>query len=399
MNDTVTPKSNSVQARNEVSLLDLLQVVADNIKLLTIGPLAVGATALAISFVIPPTYTAATKFLPPQQQQSMAAGMLSSLGALGGLAGAAAGLKSPADQYVAYLKSDNVQDALIERFKLQERYDEKYKVDARKELSKNARISAGKDGLITVEVDDKEAQVSAELANAHVEELQRLLGQLAVTEAQQRRLFFEKQLNQTQDKLTQAEQALRSSGVDTSALKSDPKAAVTAVAQLQAQVTAQEIKVASLRGYLTESAPDFKQAMTELGALRAQLNKLENANSKSSGDSDYTARYREFKYQETLFELFAKQYELAKLDEAREGAVVQVLDMAQTPEKKAKPKKAWIAILATMGSGFALLLYVFIRQSIRNANQSPETAEKFIRLKASLRRSISLKPIKANKLL
>ena len=387
MNDTVTPKNNGMPGNNEVSLLDLVQVIADNIKLLTVGPLAVGVTALAISFVIPPTYTATTKFLPPQQQQSMAAGMLSSLGALGGLAGAAAGLKSPADQYLAYLKSNNVQDALIERFKLQERYDEEYKVDARKELSKNTRISSGKDGLITVEVDDKDAQVSAELANAHVEELQRLLGQLAVTEAQQRRLFFEKQLNQTKDKLTQAEQALRNSGVDASTLKSDPKAAVTAVAQLQAQVTAQEVKVASLRGYLTESAPDFKQAMTELGALRAQLNKLENANSKTSGDGDYTIRYREFKYQETLFELFAKQYELAKVDEAREGAVVQVLEIAQAPEKKSKPKKALIAILATLGSGFALLLYVLIRQSLRNAKRSSETAERL----AKIRRSFGFK--------
>ncbi len=384
MNETVAPKSPGTPNSNEVSLLDLLQIVADNIKLLTLGPLAVGATALAISFAIPPTYTAATKFLPPQQQQSVTAGMLSSLGALGGLAGAAAGLKNPADQYVAYLKSENVQDALIERFKLLERYDEKYKVDARKELSKNARISVGKDGLITVEVDDKEAQVSAELANAHVEELRRLLGQLAVTEAQQRRLFFEKQLNQTQDKLTQAERALRNSGVDASALKSNPQAAVTAVAQLQAQVTAQEVKVASLRGYLAESAPDFRQAMTELGALRAQLNKLENANSKTGGDGDYTARYREFKYQETLFELFAKQYELARLDEAREGAVVQVLDLAQTPEKRSKPRKALITIMATLGSGFALLLYVFIRQGLRNTRQSSETAEKLARIRRSL---------------
>ena len=383
MNETVAPKRSSKPASNEVSLLDLVQIVADNIKLLTVGPLAVGVTALAISFVIPPTYTATTKFLPPQQQQSMAAGMLASLGALGGLAGAAAGLKNPADQYVAYLKSDNVQDALIERFKLQQRYDEKYKVDTRKELSKHARISSGKDGLITVEVDDKEAQVSAELANAHVEELRRLLGQLAVTEAQQRRLFFEKQLNQTQDKLTQAERALRSSGVDASALKSNPQAAVTAVAQLQAQVTAQEVKVASLRGYLTESAPDFKQAMTELGALRAQLNKLENVNSKASSSGDYVTRYREFKYQETLFELFAKQYELAKVDEAREGAVIQVLDLAQAPEKKSKPKKALIAILATLGSGFALLLYVFIRQGLRNAKRSSETAEKLARIRRS----------------
>lgn len=388
MNDQTA--ANSAQApaaedEGEISLLDLLQTVADNLKLLTLGPLAVGVTALGISFAIPPTYTSSTKFLPPQQQQSMAAGMLSSLGALGGLAGAAAGLKNPADQYVAYLKSDNVQDALIERFKLQERYDEKYKVDTRKELSQNARISAGKDGLITVEVDDKEALMSAELANAHVEELQRLLGQLAVTEAQQRRMFFEKQLKQTQDKLTQAEQALSSSGVNASALKSDPKTAVAAVAQIQAQVTAQEVKVASLRGYLSEGAPQFKQAMIELGALRAQLSKLENANSGNPGgsDGDYIARYREFKYQETLFELFAKQYEVAKVDEAREGAVIQVLDTAQTPEKKSKPKKALIAMLATLGSGFALLLFVFIRQGLRNAKRSSETAEKLARIRRS----------------
>jgi uncharacterized protein involved in exopolysaccharide biosynthesis len=385
MNDTVTPENKSVPASNEVSLLDLAQIVADNLKLLTVGPLAVGATALAISFAIPPTYTAATKFLPPQQQQGMAASMLSSLGALGGLAGAASGLKNPADQYVAYLKSNSVQDALIERFKLQERYDEKFKSDTRQELAKNARIKAGKDGIITIEVDDKEAQVSAELANAHIEELQKLLSRLAVTEAQQRRLFFEKQLKQTQDKLTQAEQSLRSSGVNASALKSNPQAAVTAVAQLQAQVTAQEVKVASLRGYLTESAPDFKQAMTELGALRAQLGKLENSSSKAGDESDYVARYREFKYQETLFELFAKQYELAKVDEAREGAVIQVVDAAQPPERKSKPKKALIAILATLGSGFALLLFVFIRQALHNVGQSAESAEKLMRIRNSIR--------------
>ena len=398
MNDQTAAHSAQAPAvEDEISLLDLLQTVADHLKLLTLGPLAVGVTALGISFAIPPTYTAATKFLPPQQQQSMAAGMLASLGSLGGLAGAAAGLKNPADQYVAYLKSDNVQDALIERFKLQERYDLKFKVDARQELSKKARISAGKDGLISVEVDDKEAQVSAELANAHVEELQRLLGQLAVTEAQQRRLFFEKQLKQTQDKLTLAEQALRSSGVDASALKSNPQAAVTAVAQLQAQVTAQEVKIASLRGYLSEGAPQFKQAMIELGALRAQLSKLENTTSKAGGDGDYVTRYREFKYQETLFELFAKQYEVAKIDEAREGAMIQVLDAAQPPERKAKPKKALIAMAATLGSGFALLLYVFIRQALRNAGQSPESAEKLNRLKVSFRRAFSLKPSQARK--
>lgn len=378
----------SETAEDDISLLDLLQTIVDNLRLLVIGPLVVGLTALGISFAVPPTYTATVKFLPPQQQQSAAASMLASLGGLGGLAGAAAGLKNPADQYLAFMKSNSVQDALIERFKLQERYDEKYKSDTRKELVNNTRATSGKDGLIAVEIDDKDPKVAAEMANAHVEELQKLLAKLAVTEAQQRRAFFEKQLGQVKDKMVAAELALRATGVSGSALKSNPTAAVAGVAALQAQVTAQEVKVGAMRGYLADTAPDFKQAMTELVNLRAQLAKQEKDQPASTGQGDYVAKFREFKYQETLFELFAKQFELAKVDESREGAIIQVLDAAQPPEKKAKPKKALIAIIATLAAGFALLLFVFIRQAMRNAKQNPESAQKLAALQASWRKAL-----------
>lgn len=374
---------------DEISLLDLLQTIVDNLRLLVLGPLAVGVLALGISFLVPPTYTASVKFLPPQQQQSSAASMLAGLGALGGLAGGAlGGLKNPADQYLAFMKSNSVQDALIERFKLQERYEAKFKVDTRKALTQNARSASGKDGLITLDVDDKDPQFAADLANAHVEELQKLLGKLAVTEAQQRRAFFEKQLNQVKDKMIAAEQALRATGVSGSALKSNPTAAVAGVAALKAQVTAQEVKLGAMRGYLAESAPDFKQAMNELANLRAQLAKQEKDEpAAADGQGDYVSKYREFKYQETLFELFAKQFELAKVDESREGAVIQVLDAAQPPEKKAKPPKALIAIIATLAAGFALLLFVFIRQALRNAKQDNESAQKLSALKASWRKA------------
>ncbi|MFN3377555.1 MAG: Wzz/FepE/Etk N-terminal domain-containing protein, partial [Burkholderiaceae bacterium] len=327
---------------DEISLLDLLQTVVENLRLLVLGPLVVGLAALGISFLITPTFTATTKFLPPQQQQSAAAAMLQSLGALGGLAGAATGLKNPNDQFVSFLQSRTLQDTLIERFKLMERYESKFKEDARRTLSANARVSAGKDGLITVSVDDHDPAFAAELANAHVQELTQLLGRLAVTEAQQRRLFFEKQLQDTKARLTQAEQALQASGVNMSALKANPQAAVEGLAQLQASITAQEVKVATMRSYLTENAPDFRQALTELNALRAQLRKAEASQPKggADSDSDYVAKFRDFKYHETLFELLAKQYELARVDESREGAVIQVVDVAQAPEKKSKPKKA-----------------------------------------------------------
>ena len=388
---------------DEVSLLDLLQVVVDNLRLLVLGPLAVGVLALGISFLVTPTFTAKTVFLPPQQQQSAAASMLASLGSLGGLAGAAAGLKSPADQYLAYLKSVTLQDALIDRFKLMERYDEKYKENTRKDLSKNAKVSANaKDGLITIEVDDKDPKFAADLANAHVEELRKLLGTLAVTEAQQRRLFFEKQLKLAKDNLTLADQALRSTGVSESVLKSNPASAVAAVATLRAQITAQEVKLGAMRGYLAETAPEFKQALNELANLRSQLakqgeespasvassNKAGATGRSNTSQDDYVSKYREYKYQEALFELFSKQYEIARVDEAREGAVIQVLDVATPPEKKAKPQKAMIAIIATLATAFVLLLYVFIKNALKSSEQDAETSAKMAALKASWKRAL-----------
>ncbi len=376
---------------DEISLLDLLQVVADNLRLLVLGPLAAGLIALAITFAIPPTFTASTKFMPPLQQQSGAAAMLSSLGALGGFAGAAGGIKNPADQYVGFLKSRSVQDALIDRFKLTERYETKFNEDARKTLDGNVQITSGKDGLIAIEASDIEPQFAAQLANAHIEELGRLLNRLAVTEAQQRRLFFEKQLANAKDNLVKAEQALKTSGVNSSALKASPGAAVEALAKLKASITVQEIKLASMRGYLAESAPDFRQAQTELAAMRSQMasaEKEELATGSGSGDSGYIAKFRDFKYHETLFELFAKQYEMARVDESREGAVIQVVDAAQPPERKSKPKKALIAMMTTLIAGFALLVFVFVRQVLRGAAALPETSRKMNRLRQACHRAL-----------
>ncbi|MBC7700856.1 Wzz/FepE/Etk N-terminal domain-containing protein [Aquabacterium sp.] len=355
----------------EFSLMDLIETAASHWRLLIAAPIVAGLLALGITFFIKPTFTATTKFLPPQQQQSSAAAMLQNLGALGGFAGAAAsGLKNPADQYIAFLKSRSVQDALVKRFQLQARYEVELKGDAVLVLGGKTRISSGKDGLITIEVDDKEPAFAAQLANAHVEELGRLLSRLAITEAQQRRVFFEKQLQQTKGNLSKAELDLKTSGMNASALKSSPAAAVAALAQLQAQITAQEVKLASMRDYLTESAPAFKQAQTELLALKAQGAKTaQSSEQPESGDADYVARYREVKYQENLFELFARQFELAKVDESKEGANVQVVDAAQPPERKSKPRKALIAAVTALIAGFLTLIFVLAREAFRSSGR------------------------------
>ena len=389
LNSNIEGRLENMQVDDEVSLLDLLQVIVDNLRLLVIGPLACGIFAFGFSFAISPTFTAKTQFLPPQQQQSSAASMLASLGALGGIAGAATGIKSPADQYIAFMKSVRVQDVLIDRFKLLEKFEVKIKSDARLALSGNVRISSGKDGLISLEVDDKDPKFAADLANAYVEELQNLLGHLAVTEAQQRRLFFEKHLEITKENLAKADLSLKSSGVNSNVLKSSPASALENVAKIKAAISVQEVKIASMRNLLTENAPELKQALNELASLRIQLAKGEKEEPAVKEDSDYVARYREFKYQEAKFELFAKQYEIAKVDESREGAVIQVLDAAQPPEKKAKPVRGLIAFIAIVASGFAFLTFVFTRNAIENASKDMKTKMKIATLQRSLHKALN----------
>jgi len=385
MQDRVTAAEAVEEDDEGVDLLDLALPLLQHWKLLVLAPLLAGLVALGITYLIKPTFTSRTVFLPPQQQQSAAASAIASLGALSGLAGAAAGIKSPADQYVALLQSTTVVDRLIDEFKLMQVYEREYRFDARRELAENARVSLGKkDGLITVEVDDVDPQRAAAIANRHVDELRRLTSQLALTEAQQRRVFFETQLKKTRDDLTSAQQALQASGFNPGALKAEPKAAAEGYARLKAEVTAAEVRLQTLRRNLSETTPEVQQAQTMLGALRAQLGKTE-ATTDLTGGPDYISKFREFKYQETLFELFSRQYELARLDESREGALIQVVDVAKPAERKSKPKRAIIAVATTLATLMLLTAFVVTRHFWRQSAARPETASKLAQIRAALR--------------
>lgn len=332
----------------EGEIQDAWIVLVQRWRLLVGGSLTAGLVALGLAFVIPKTYTARTSFLPPHQQQGgSAAAAISSLGALANLAGGG-GLRTPADQYVSLLQSVNVQESLIDRFELLKVYDVDYRMEAREELGERVRISLSKrDGIIAIEVDDRLPQRAADLANAYVEELRRITSTLAVTEAQQRRSFFGHQLTQARDRLTAAQLALQATGISTSALRAEPKAVAENYAKLKAEVTAAEVRLQSIRGSLTENAPEVVQQLAGLGVLRSQLAKAEQSGI-GTGEPDYVGKYREFKYQEALFELHARQYELARVDEAREGGLVQVIDVAQPPERKSKPRRARLAIVTTL---------------------------------------------------
>lgn len=356
------PLNPSPPADDQLSFRQVVTALQGRLRLIAGSTLATAVLTYGATYLIAPTFTAKTTFLPPQQQQSSASAALAQLGSLAALAGGAGAVRTPADQYVALMQSVTVSDHIIDRFKLMEVYAEKYRVDARKELSQNVRINAGrKDGLITVEVDDKLPQRAADMANSYVDELRRMTSTLAVTEAQQRRVFFEQQMQQTRDRLTKAQQSLESSGISQGALKAEPKAAAEGYARLRAQITAGEVRLQALRNALADDAPEVRSQQAALAAMHAQIARAERADEAGTG-ADYVSRYREFKYQETLFDLLARQYELARVDESREGALVQVVDVALVPEKKSRPKRVLTALTASFVVCAVLCLVAIARR-------------------------------------
>lgn len=343
---------------SELTLAIAWSRVRQRLVLVVFAPLVAGLIALGIAFKLPSVYVAETVFMPPQQSQSSGAAALASLGALSALAGAGGALRTPADQYVALMQSATVTNRIIEQFDLIKVYDVEMLSDARKVLAKKARFAVGKkDGLISIEVEDRVPQRAADIANRYVEELRRMTASLAVTEAQQRRVFFERHLDLTRTRLAEAQRALQASGFSQGALNSEPRSAAEGYARLRAQLQAAEVRMQALRDSLADDTPEVRQQAALIGALRTQVAQLESAN-RGSGSADYVSRYRDYKYQETLFELYARQFELARVDESREGSLIQVVDFATPPERRTWPRRAATAIVTTLISGVLLVAYL-----------------------------------------
>lgn len=339
-------------------------------KLIATVTLSVGLLVAGVSLVLPPIYTAQTTLLPPQPPQSLAMNALGSLGSIGSLAGAAAGFKNPVDQYAGLLQTETVLDRIVDAFDLMKVYETKFREDARLGLMRRTLINVGRrDGLLTIAVNDGDARRAAEIANRYVQELRRLTTELALTEAQQRRKFFEAQLDSTRAKLTEAQARLQASGVDRGVLQTEPRAAAETYGRLRAEVEAAEVILRRLRVSMTENAPEVRQQTSALAALRERLSEAERSTKVGQANTAYIAAYRDMKYQETLFELFSRQFELARVDEAREGAVVQVVDVARTPERRSKPKRAELTLIG-VAAGFLLsIIFVLARARWRQVGR------------------------------
>ncbi len=272
--------SDSAAPEEEISLLDLLIVVVRYRRLILKIAACTIVVGIILSLVLPFKYTAMTSILPPQQGSSAGSALMAQLGNLGSvasLAGGSLGLKNPNDLQVAMLKSRTVEDAMLDRFHLVELFKVKQRSDARKELEKVVDIDNGaKDGLIRISVTDRDPKRAAEMANGYVEEFKRLSAGLAVTEASQRRLFFERQLAQAKDNLANAEEDLKRTGQKTGLIQLDSqtRATIELLANLRGQIAAKEVEISAMRSFATGENPDLQMAEQQLAGLRSQEQKM-----------------------------------------------------------------------------------------------------------------------------
>ena len=395
--DTSGAQSSPVD--DEVSLLDSLIVLARNKRIVLGVPLVAVIGAAVTTLFLPNIYTGTSRILPPQQSTSAGAALLNQLGgALGGLAGAtggALGIRNPNDLYVGMLKSRTVADNLISRFELGKVYDEEHLSDARRRLDRETTIVAGKDGIITIEVDDENPKRAAELANAYVDELKKLTKVLAVTEASQRRLFFEQQLLQAKDSLTAAEiaarQGLQKGGL--AQVDAQGRSMIEVTARLRAQISAKEVQLGAMRTFAAEGNPELQRNQQELEALRHELGRIEGSSPDTAAKKRDTSgnaglgnlgRLRDVKYYEFLYELLAKQYELAKIDEAKDATIIQVMDTAIEPDRKSKPKRTLIVVIFALAGLFASITWVFFREAAAKAKADPKMASRLETLRGYL---------------
>jgi tyrosine-protein kinase Etk/Wzc len=363
----------------EISFAEVFSILYGRARTILWAVLITAFVSTVIAFLIPVEYTAEAVILTPQQAQPSLSAMaqLAGAGSGMGLPGLSLltgfGLRNPSDLYVGILESRTIADALINRFHLKQVYSDKYFQRARKHLARRTVIKAGKDTLIHIQVDDGDPKRAAQLANAYVEELSLRDSTVALTEASQRRLFFEQQIVKEKELLAKAEVALRDTQQVTGLVvpTGQAEALIRSASQLHAEILNREAQLAGMRTYVADDNPRFESVKRELAALRSELTTLEGGEQAAGTPEvpvgklpqaglEYLRKFRDVKYHEGLYEALSKQYEAARLDEAKAAPLVQVIDNAVVPEKRSWPPRTLIilisALLAALVSGFWILV-------------------------------------------
>ena len=384
---------------DDISLFDVLLRLVRHKRFLTGFVLGSAVLATLVSFLLPVRYEAKIVLMPPQQNSSLSSALLGQLGGLSSLAslsGGSLGIKNPSDMYVALLTSRTVKDAMIVRFGMMSEYGSKRMSDARDKFdSRTTAIASAKDGLIRITVEDGDPKRAADLANGYVEEFRKLSASLAITEAARRRLFFDQQLRQAKEDLAQSEEAFKHTQQSTGVLQIDSQARslIESAAVLRGQVVAKEVQIQGMRSFAAEDNPNLVLAKEELAALQSQLRRLAGSQPDDGSDLmlskgrasqaglEYLRRLRDVKYHETIFALLAKEFEIAKIDEAREGSMIQVVDPAVPPDRRSFPQRGFIVIGTTVLAAFLALLWIILCAVLTRTFEQPENRQRLESLK------------------
>jgi uncharacterized protein involved in exopolysaccharide biosynthesis len=365
-----------VVTEGSTDLAVIVRALIEGRKLIAVCTGAATLIAVFVLLWIPNSYTSTVVILPPENSQSPPNMILGQIGALAGLAGRDMGLKDPSDLYIAMLGSHSIQDAMISKFQLQSVYKKARLKDTRKKLAGNTEITQAREGLVSISVLDHDPNRSAEMANYYVEALRGLTRRLAISEASRRRLFYEQRIQEEKDQLAEAETMFKQTQESTGLIQLDAqgKAIIEAVSKARAGVAATEVQLATLRSLATDQNPDVIRLENQLAAMRSHLAKLEGGSGHNRGDVqvptsrvptvalEYARRMRDLKYHEAVYEFLAKQLEAARIDEARDTVLIQVVDPATPPETKSSPKRTLIVLITALSVFVVTVLSVLFRE-------------------------------------
>jgi tyrosine-protein kinase Etk/Wzc len=379
------------QVDDDINLLDLWRVLVKRKKLigLIVGGAFVGS--ITVSLLLPKMYASTASVLPPQQESSLSAGLTASqlsVNSLGGMAGGFLGLKSPSDLWVGILKSETVRDAIITRFDLKTLYRDKTIEDTRSDLDKNVWIRKSKEDIISVTVEDKDPKRSAEMANAFVEELDKVNKRVVMTSGGRMRAFVEKRLAESKEDLAKVEEQVRVFQDKNRAVKLDDqsKAMIEAMGKVKGQLMAREVELQTLLSYATPNNPQAEILQSQVEELRTTLRDLEEGRKGEPAASktifipparipdlvlQYERLLRDAKVQETLYGLLTQQYEMARIQEAKDSPTVQILDVAKVPQRKSRPKRLLIVLMSSSTATFFGAFLAFCVEFVEKVKKNP----------------------------
>ncbi|MGI8959611.1 MAG: Wzz/FepE/Etk N-terminal domain-containing protein [Bryobacteraceae bacterium] len=385
---SLTAVSEVSRDNDEISLAVWFQILNRRKLLITAVSLVFALVAAAVAFLLPSTYKAEAVIMPPQQTQSSMSMMSAQAAQLGGLANVGlAGMfwKNPSDLYIGILQSRTIADALIDEFHLQRVYGLKKRSDVGKRLAKLSSFTSKKDQLIHIVVQDHDQKRSADLANAYVSHLFEQNQRLALTEASQRRLFFEQQIAQERNALTAAEVAFKNTQQTTGLIVPGGQAEglVRSGMLLRAEIANREVQLQAVRSYATEENSEVRVLQTEINTLNGQLRRLKNQTGNQSPDGieipagklpevglEYGRKLRDFKYHEAVYEVLQKQYEIARIDEAKLAPVIQVVDRAVHPDRKSGPPRTVIVVVTALVTGLVVWFWLIFQHYAATARLS-----------------------------